>query len=109
MGVNINTYIILGAKLNPDMEYEQVEKYLDNAHEPKSRGFLVLYDGMSGDYVIAGHVIKSTGNYEHFEDPIEIKDPTACARNKIVKDIKDKLGISVKAKEIKTFVVAHHT
>lgn len=107
MGVNIAHYVVAGVKLPYEKyEYEQLEKFMVSYWEPKKAlKFGVLYDGMSGDYIIAGQILAATGNdRDFFEDgPVTLKFDA----EKIKKDLKEKIG--VEAKEIKLFAVTHHT
>ena len=107
MGVNIAHYVVAGVKLPyKKYEYEQLEKFMVNYWEPKKAlGFGVVYDGMSGDYIIAGHILAATGYDRDFfaDDPVTLK----FEEEKIKLDLKEKIG--VEAKEIKLFAVTHHS
>lgn len=99
MSTQINNYIVLGAKytydgffeqvmkhkniIRPEGErmhindeyrskaYEYVEDFIDSAFEgiKHHRGLCVINDGTCASYVVVGHVLKKTENYEHLGDP----------------------------------------
>lgn len=111
MSTQVNHYIILGVKLpfsKEDSSYEKLEQYLDSAYNPKREGFLVLYDGRGGEYIVAGHVLSATdelsdGGYG-FENPVVI-NPTSKEITAVKRDLEDKLGI--KNAEVRPIVVTH--
>lgn len=64
MGVYRDDYLMLGAKVDPDeVNYEQYEAELTGED---TRRFDIVFDGMSGEYAVAGKIISVTGQ---FDDP----------------------------------------
>lgn len=113
MSVNIAHYVIAGVILPADgVEYSKVEKYeISYWKKPKRGTFGVLYDGMSGEYTIAGRVMVATSyDEDYFGDsntrPIDLTIPEYEIAS-IKKELKTKLNIY--AKEIKLIAITHHT
>ena len=109
MGVYTSTYVILGVKLpmdNSDDAYDRYEKYMDDSFNPRKEGFVVLYDGMSGEYIMAGHVIDSFSDQDGgcFHRPIRLEKSTP-AELAVAKELKDKLGIE--DADVSYWVVSH--
>jgi hypothetical protein len=86
MSVQQNHYVIYGysiqwentdhlASKNNDEEnklFEAFNKYSDSAFkEAKPNTFLILDDGMSGNYLLIGICLASTSDYGGFDDVIE--------------------------------------
>lgn len=109
MGVRTSHYVVLGAKLpyKPG-DSERYEAYEFSSWKPKKSGLVVIVDGMSGDYIIVGHMLAATGNDEsadYFFEPTEITlTPKMFEAAK--KDVLDKLGLDI---EPKLVVLTHHT
>jgi DNA repair exonuclease SbcCD nuclease subunit len=65
MSVQTNTYVVWGVRLDYPEDHESVdlEEYQDSAYSadtnPKD-GITVIADGMSGKYVVVGHVAGKT-------------------------------------------------
>jgi hypothetical protein len=112
MSVQTNHYIILGVRLPyKSLEYEAVEKFTDSAWKPKRSGFLVLFDGMNGEYIVAGRVRAATGcESEGFgegaENMVEVPLPSNDECWEIRKEIEKNLGIEI-PQGIKLIAVTH--
>jgi hypothetical protein len=112
MGVNQAHYVLAGVKLKDritDGTYEKYEDHIVRFWKPeKALGFGVLFDGMSGKYILAGHILAATGDdKDHFGDePLEI-ELTPKLKKQIKKDLKEKIGCETD--EIKIFIVTHHS
>jgi hypothetical protein len=109
MGVYTSTYILLGVKLpmeDGEEFYDKYEKYMDDSFNPRQKGLVVLYDGMSGEYIFIGHVIDSFSNDDdgclHNPVKIEYNTPDQLA---VAKDLRDKFNIE--DAEISHWVVSH--
>lgn len=63
MSVSTDTYVILGIRLNAD---------IDIPDEVPDDDITLLYDGMNGEYLILGHVIAKTDNDGAFDTIIDI-------------------------------------
>ena len=78
MGVDVQAFVIVGAKFPGDAmpddwdARERLEPYMDGT--PEAGGFRIVYDGMSGEYVIVGKQIAASDQADgHFEKPISVK------------------------------------
>ena len=77
MSIQRNRYIIIGCKYNYkefNEKYNDYEKYvspyLDSSFDEKiieHNGLSMIYDGMNGEYVYIGKIIKKTGEHEIIE------------------------------------------
>ena len=74
MGVQSNQYLIYGAKLNyedykGEEWYEKFEPFMDSAFDEVMNpgGLTCLFDGMNGNYIIIGRVIKKSTNLNSIE------------------------------------------
>tara|TARA_R110002094_G_C4842409_1_gene206340 strand:+ start:380 stop:733 length:354 start_codon:yes stop_codon:yes gene_type:complete len=83
MSVQTNTYLMIGiklpydAKFSDDDEEDKFEDYYDSAFGgiKHHNGLCMLLDGMSGDYVIIGKVLKKTESHRGFElGPISLDE-----------------------------------
>lgn len=115
MSVQVNTYLILGAKVpyptgksdaEQDAMHAKYEKFYDSAFEPRERGLVVLFDGMNGEYVVAGQVYAVTVEGGHFEAPIEVAVPDERAVKSVERELKAHLGIE--GQKIQFWLVSHH-
>lgn len=64
MGVDRTDYLMWGAKVDPfevASRYDELEAELDGA---QNKRFDLVYDGMSGEYAIAGRIIAKSDPYE---------------------------------------------
>lgn len=110
MSTQINHYVILGVRLpfpKKDQDYyERYEMHMDSAWEPKKNGFVMLYDGMCGNYVVAGHVLASTAADDNgFDEPL-IYSMDALAASKVQFDLDRYLGI--KDAKVDLIVLSHY-
>ena len=65
MGVDRTDYLMFGADMGTeDFDWEKHEAEINGA---PGRRFDVVYDGMSGEYCIAGKIIAHSDPYEGFE------------------------------------------
>jgi hypothetical protein len=65
MGVDRTDYLMFGAEIGADdFDRDKFEAELEGAPE---RRFDIVYDGMSGEYCIAGKIIAKSDGYEGFE------------------------------------------
>lgn len=76
MGVDVQAFVIVGVKLPGDVmtddAYDRLEPYLSGS--PEANGIQIVYDGMSGKYVIVGKLIAVSDQTDgHFEEPISVK------------------------------------
>lgn len=75
MGVDVQAYVILGVKLPGDAigdDYDRLEPYMAGG-TPEANGVQIVYDGMSGEYVIVGKVIAASDQTDgHFETPVSV-------------------------------------
>ena len=118
MGVELNTYVILGALIDYEEHedrYDDFEPYIDSAFKgiEHKDGLCVIFDGMNGDYIFIGKVIAKTGLHVGFDEPIEV--PNMLAEEviheamTIADNIRNTFGIPVAHCEVKPWVVSHHT
>ncbi len=108
MGVNQEHIIIAGVLLPFDFkEYEELEPWMTSYWRDKT-GFGVVYDGMSGNYIIAGHIVGKTFSKREFiaEGPLDLT-LTEELKLKVQCDLLDKLGL--RDIEIKLYYILHHT
>lgn len=88
MSVHSNQYIILGVKLpktKGDDFYDKHEECIDTGYGKvkQKNGLTIIYDGMSGGYILAGRVIQRSDLDENLHGPIELKaDPAAVEETK---------------------------
>lgn len=62
MGVDRVDYLMWGVKIHPDtIEYDDFEEEIDGT--PDAR-FDMVYDGMGGEYAVAGKIIEQSDPYE---------------------------------------------
>lgn len=65
MGVDRIDYLFWGVKLSTDdIEYDDFEGEMDGAPE---RRFDIVYDGMCGEYAMAGKIVAESDPYEGTE------------------------------------------
>lgn len=81
MSVQANTYIMRGAIFAyKDVEaratYERLEPYMDDAFKGAHHndGICVLFDGMNGNYVVAGEVYTKSRNHEGLQQVFTLPD-----------------------------------
>ena len=89
-----------------DEPHEALSKFTDSAFNPRKSGFVVLLDGMNGEYIIAGNVIASTDECMAFEKPIKIVQPDKEELELLKREIKQL--IQADPPEIKHWVVSHY-
>jgi hypothetical protein len=86
MGVDVQAFVIVGVRLpgdampDDDDARDRLLPYMEGA--PEANGFQIVYDGMSGSYVIAGKLIAASDQQDgHFENPVVVKgeiSPAEC-------------------------------
>lgn len=91
MSVNLTTYIVWGAKVpypkledgEEDRLYELYEKPASFYHKPSEplnneNGITAILDGMGGTYMIVGHILDRTHDYDGFNsNPVVLpRSPT---------------------------------
>lgn len=111
MSVQCNTYVIVGTKLpfpeltDSDPTYHKYEKWCDSAYKPRKKGMVCLFDGMNGEYIVLGHVVASTGNWEPFEKPI-----SASVSKEVRESVKEELTrlFGLVNPTVKTWIVSHY-
>lgn len=120
MSVQVNTYVGVGVLLDyctymknsedEDAYYEKLEPYMDSAFEGiKSKdGLSVLFDGMNGKYIFVGHLFAKTDNYEHFEEPIKIKELTDLEKDLLASNISKLLDQKIDSVSLKPYVISHY-
>lgn len=65
MGVDRTDYLIYGVKIDPDLvDYDKHEDLINGA---PTAPFDLVYDGMSGQYAVAGKIIARSDPYEGLE------------------------------------------
>jgi len=82
MSVQVNTYLVIGVTLPYDDKwkgdnYEKFDDYHDSAFGGihHHNGLCMLSDGMCGNYVVIGKVLKKTDNHRGFDcDPIDVSE-----------------------------------
>lgn len=111
MGVDVQAFVILGVKLpfeaGGDDAYDRLEPYI--CGDPEAKDFQVVYDGMNGDYIIAGKRLAASDQTDgHFAEPITIQGvgPTECAA--IEAKIKE-LFPDQPAQGLSVIVVSHYS
>lgn len=111
MSVQQNDYVVIGKKFGYDEFYKLVghdandfsdteELYSDSAYKgiQHHNDLCIISDGMSGEYVVVGHVLQKSGNYGAIDDFVST---TKCPSAKKVSGwIKRELGIDVKCELI---------
>ncbi|MFX0133803.1 MAG: hypothetical protein ACFFDN_09170 [Candidatus Hodarchaeota archaeon] len=110
MSTHFNQYIIAGIKLPyPDNDdfYEKYESFEDNGYKTTIKtGLTMLFDGMCGNYVIIGKVLKKSEIDMPFdEDIIEIPQITPSVKKHIITEINKHFDIEYKP--IKIYIVTH--
>lgn len=111
MGVDVQAFVILGVKLpfsaGGEDAYDRLEPYICGA--PEAKDFQVVYDGMGGNYIIAGKRLAASDQADgHFQDPIEVRGvgPSECAE--IEAKIKE-LFPNQPAQGLSLIVVSHYS
>jgi hypothetical protein len=111
MSVQVNTYVLVGAKFDyDDLDYDSYSEYEDSAFEGiKHRNNLcVLSDGMNGEYIFIGHIKAKTENHEHFENPVDCS-VSETEKHWIYENISANFKeISLNIEDIKTWVVSYY-
>lgn len=70
MSTNRVDYVVFGVDVGYDLvEYDDFEAEIEGA---EGRRFDMIYDGMNGNYAIAGHIIAKSDPYEGF-DTVDIE------------------------------------
>lgn len=65
MSTTCTHYTVFGFLLNfDDVDYEEYENEIDQSGDAK---YDMIYDGMSGEYVVAGHILTQGDVYEGTE------------------------------------------
>ena len=111
MSTQANTYVVVGVKLpfpkgeEGETAFQKYEAWMDSAYEPKKSGMVVLFDGRNGEYIIAGHVLDSTPNWEGFDEPVDLSKAEKIT-NDVKRDLKAHFNIT--DIEVKTWVVTHY-
>lgn len=87
MGVNAGSYLIFGYKVAYDSkkyDLDCCEKYCEDIHYYRGKEaegkFGLLKDGMSGNYVIWGIVVKRLDDYGYIDIPHTEIDPQEIAK-----------------------------
>lgn len=105
MGVDRTDYLMFGADMGAkNFEYEKHEAEIEG--RPGCR-FNIVYDGMSGQYCIAGKIIATSDPYEGFEmakiDPAKLDvDRVALAAT-----VSDAFGRPVSASDFSLILFSH--
>jgi hypothetical protein len=82
MSVRTTTYVVYGALLEASViegMYDALEPYMDHARGSEIHhhdDLCVIYDGMSGHYLIIGRVLAKSDESGHLEVPVVIPLPT---------------------------------
>jgi hypothetical protein len=95
MGVDVQAFVIVGVKFHgsampkDDDARDKLQPYIEGA--PEANGFQIVYDGMSGEYVVVGQLIAASDQQDgHFERPIVVKgNITPEQYNKVEAKIKE--------------------
>ncbi len=65
MGVSKTDYLIYGVRLDPKLvDWDKHEAMISGTPDAP---FNLIYDGMSGKYAVAGHIIASADQYDGIE------------------------------------------
>jgi hypothetical protein len=132
MSIQINQYLMRGYLLSieeydshmesffgKDWEWrEDLEKYSSdsafNSGINHHNGLFVLYDGMSGEYVIVGKVVKKAayddgeGGYLPSSGPMRVVNIKKEEREEISSLINQHLKFNTEPKDIKTYIITHY-
>ena len=79
MSVRTNQYILVGVRIPYEKggdQYEKFEPFIDTGYdaEPKHHdGLAVVFDGMSGGYILIGYINYRSGLDENLDGPIRIQ------------------------------------
>lgn len=93
MGVDVQAFVILGVKLPgdaiDDQAYDRLEPYIGGA--PEAGDIIVVYDGMSGKYVVVGKRLAASVQTDgHFDEPIAVDvDVSSGERNRVSDKIRE--------------------
>jgi hypothetical protein len=121
MSTQINQYLILGIKApanwpkkweksNPGKDWgDTFDKYMnDSAYDTKVKhkdGVFMLYDGMSGNYILIGKVYKKSIDGERIEGPLCIDDIPTNDKDDIANSIERIFGLKG---DVKWYFVTHY-
>lgn len=81
MSIKAQTFVLWGVVLPYDGDlFEQCEPYNPDADREsavnRKGNMTVLFDGMSGEYIVVGHVIAHTEDGQAFEEIVTINEPS---------------------------------
>ncbi len=109
MSVDRIDYIIYGWILEPtafkieEDDYEKYEKHIEGS--PEAKGFIIIEDGMSGEYTVVGEIVNVSGDrYIGWEFEEIIK--SSKSEEHLIKQYKDILEMEPKEKP-KLFIFSH--
>lgn len=118
MGVNSQTLVIVGVKLSNDLItddfYNKNEDMMVSYWNRTDRDVLrIVFDGMSGKYLISGHIITETNDdHEWFhphQNEIDLTNVVEGKRDQIVAEIKEKFDIVVDREQVRLYLLIHHS
>lgn len=123
MSTQINQFLIYGISVpktwpkqwNKDNKhegkdwYDTFEEFMDdnpfNSRVKHKDGVFMLYDGMSGEYIIIGKVHKKTSDGEFIDGPLCISDLPTEDKDAISESIRRNFGLKG---EMKWYFVTHY-
>ncbi len=103
MGVDRTDYLMFGADIGAgDFDLDKFEPEIDGA---PGRCFDIVYDGMGGQYCLAGQIIAKSEPYEGFEmAKIEKLD---FDREGLAKAVSERLGRAVMPEDFSLILFSH--
>jgi len=107
MSVQENLYVIWGTKIpyTGDIDHDALDKYRDDITRVEYPSPLILFDGMNGKYIIAGHCIARDP-----EEPVKCVLPEDFPAIQVMNEVHGALsdiGINMQALEFGWIVVNH--
>jgi hypothetical protein len=105
MGVYRTDYLMIGKDMGGN-DFD-CDDFLPEIEGAPNRRFDIVYDGMSGQYCIAGRIIAKSDGYEGFE--LNTIDPTSLEvdRTGLAWKLQDAFGKKVIADEMKLILFSH--
>lgn len=78
MGIDVSTYLFVGAKV-PENKRAKAREYMEE-NDMEENVADVIYDWMCGDYAYVGHIVNSIGQHDCHEDIVFSEETLAKAK-----------------------------
>lgn len=104
MGVDRTDYLMFATELGPD-EFD-IDKHQAEIEGAPGAKFDIVYDGMCGEYCLAGKIIAKSDPYEGFEKA-KIHVGAVMEANELAAAVSESFGREVKPSDFSLILFSH--